>query len=111
MIDVISGLLLILGASFALIAAIGIVRFPELLSRMHAATKPQTLGLLLILSGLGLQAEDVGDLTIIVVVAVFQLLTAPVSAHMVGRASFRTALVDKDRLTIIETPAERGEEP
>lgn len=111
MIDVISGLLLILGASFALIAAIGIVRFPELLSRMHAATKPQTLGLLLILSGLGLQAEDVGDLTIIVVVAVFQLLTAPVSAHMVGRASFRTALVDKERLTVIETPAERGDEP
>ncbi|RLV55004.1 monovalent cation/H(+) antiporter subunit G [Aeromicrobium phragmitis] len=111
MIDVLSGALLILGSSFALVAAIGIVRFPELLSRMHAATKPQTLGLLLILAGLGLQAEDLGDLTIIVVVALFQLLTAPVSAHMVGRAAFRTALVDKDRLATVETPAERGEQP
>lgn len=109
MLDIASGTLLILGASFALIAAIGIVRFPEVLSRMHAGTKPQSLGLLLILAGLALRADDIGDLTIIAVVAVFQLLTAPVSAHMVGRAVFRTGLVDKERLTALETPANRGE--
>ncbi|MBM9464747.1 monovalent cation/H(+) antiporter subunit G [Aeromicrobium sp. YIM 150415] len=104
MIDYIAGALLILGASFALVAGIGILRFPELLTRMHAATKPQTLGLLLILAGLALRAQDLGDITVIVVVAIFQMLTAPVSAHMVGRASFRTGFVDKSRLNAIEIP-------
>lgn len=106
MIDVLSGILLISGASFALIAAIGIVRFPELLARMHAATKPQTMGLLLILSGLALRADTLSDITVIVVVALFQMLTAPVSAHMVGRAGFRTGFVDRRRLTACETPTD-----
>lgn len=101
-IDVISGTLLILGAGFAFIAAIGVVRFPDLLTRMHAATKPQTFGLLLILAGLALRIESVSDLTLVIVVAMFQLLTAPVSAHMVGRASFRAGQVDREKLAVDE---------
>jgi multicomponent Na+:H+ antiporter subunit G len=102
MIDVIAGTLLICGASLATIAAIGIVRFPDVLSRMHAATKPQTVGLLLILAGLALRLQDLSDITILVLIAVFQLLTAPVSAHMVGRAAFRTGFARRDRLTVCE---------
>lgn len=100
--DVVSGTLLILGAGFAFVAAVGIVRFPDLLRRMHAATKPQTFGLLLILAGLALRIESMSDLTLVIVVAMFQLLTAPVSAHMVGRASFRAGQVDRDELTVDE---------
>lgn len=103
MIDVVSGFLLILGAAFAFVAAIGVVRFPDVLTRMHAATKPQTLGLLLILAGLALRIESVGDLTLVAIVALFQLLTAPVSAHMVGRAAFRTGQVDQSTLTVDES--------
>ncbi len=103
MIDIVSGSLLILGAAFAFAAAVGVVRFPDVLTRMHAATKPQTLGLLLILAGLALRIESVGDLTLIAIVALFQLLTAPVSAHMVGRAAFRTGQVDQSTLTVDES--------
>jgi len=102
MIDVIAGFLLIAGALMATIAAIGIVRFPDVLSRMHSATKPQTLGLLLILAGLGLRLQDLSDITVLVLIALFQLLTAPVSAHMVGRAAFRTGLARRESLTVCE---------
>ncbi|MET0467217.1 MAG: monovalent cation/H(+) antiporter subunit G [Aeromicrobium sp.] len=100
--DITSGTLLILGASFAFVAAVGVVRFPDVLTRMHAATKPQTFGLLLILAGLALRIESLGDLTLVAVVALFQLLTAPVSAHMVGRAAFRADQVDRDALVVDE---------
>jgi multicomponent Na+:H+ antiporter subunit G len=101
-IDILAGVLLVTGSLLATIAAIGIVRFPDVLSRMHAATKPQTVGLLLILTGLALRLRDLSDITVIVLVAVFQLLTAPVSAHMVGRAAFRTGFARRDRLTVCE---------
>lgn len=101
--DIASGTLLILGAGFAFVAAVGVVRFPDVLTRMHAATKPQTLGLLLILAGLALRLDSISDLTLILVVALFQLLTAPVSAHMVGRAAFRTGQVERGELTVDES--------
>lgn len=97
-VDVVSGGLLLVGSALALIAAIGLVRFPDVLARMHAATKPQTLGLMLVLAGLALRVRDPGALTIIGLVAVFQLVTAPVSAHMVARAAFRTGVADTSRL-------------
>lgn len=106
MIDVLAGILLVSGSLLATIAAIGIVRFPDVLSRMHAATKPQTVGLLLILTGLALRLRDLSDITVIVLIAVFQLLTAPVSAHMVGRAAFRTGFVHRERLTVCEFDAD-----
>lgn len=98
LVDLVSGTLLVLGSALALVAAIGLVRFPDVLSRMHAATKPQTLGLLLVLAGLALRVRDPGALTIIALVGLFQLLTAPVSAHMVARAAFRTGVADTSRL-------------
>jgi multicomponent Na+:H+ antiporter subunit G len=106
MMDVIAGFLLVTGSLMATIAAIGIVRFPDVLSRMHAATKPQTVGLLLILAGLALRLRDLSDVTIIVLIGIFQLLTAPVSAHMVGRAAFRTGFARRDRLAVCEFDAD-----
>jgi multicomponent Na+:H+ antiporter subunit G len=106
MIDVIAGILLVSGALLGTTAAIGVVRFPDVLSRMHAATKPQTVGLLLILAGLGLRLQDLSDITVLVLVALFQLLTAPVSAHMVGRAAFRTGLARREELAECEFDAD-----
>lgn len=96
--DVIAAVCLIAGASFALTAAIGLVRFPDVLTRMHAATKPQTLGLLLVLTGLSVRLGTVSAISTVVVVGTFALLTAPVAAHMVGRAAFRKGLADRSRL-------------
>ena len=89
-IDVLTAAFLIGGAAMNLAAAIGLLRFPDLMSRMHAATKPQVLGLLLMLAALGLQMRAWPLLPVLLVAWLFQLLTVPVSAHMVGRAGYRT---------------------
>jgi len=90
------------GAFFALAAGVGALRFPDLLSRMHAATKPQVLGLILVLVGLALRLREGGAVWALVLVAIFQMLTAPVAAHMVGRAGFRTGKVRNDLLVVDE---------
>lgn len=87
--NVISAVCLIAGALLSLAAGVALLRFPDLMSRLHAATKPQSLGLLLALTGCGLRLRTGVDITTLVLVAVFQLATAPVAAHMVCRAGHR----------------------
>jgi multicomponent Na+:H+ antiporter subunit G len=101
-VDVAAGVLMVLGALMSLAAAIGLLRFPDLLTRMHAATKPQVLGSLLLLTALGLELRSWALVPLLLVAWIFQLLTVPVSAHMVGRAGYRTKHVDKGRLTVDE---------
>ena len=100
--DVASGLCLLLGALLALVAALGMARFPDLLSRMHAATKPQVLGLLLVLLGVALRLRDLSSVSMLLLVALFQLATSPIASHMVARASFRAGQVDHDLLVVDE---------
>ncbi|UIK88701.1 monovalent cation/H(+) antiporter subunit G [Arthrobacter polaris] len=101
-IDVLTAIALLLGAFMSLAAAIGLLRFPDLMSRMHAATKPQVLGLLMLLSAIGLQMRTWSLLPILLVAWLFQLLTVPVSAHMVGRAGYRTKHGRPDLLSVDE---------
>ena len=91
--DVLGAIAILLGAALALIAAIGLVRFDGLFMRMHAATKPQTLGLFLVLTGLALTLRSWAAFGTLVLVAFAQALTAPVSAHMLSRVAYRTKLV------------------
>ena len=70
------------------------LRFPDTLSRLHAATKPQTLGLILILAGLALTLRTWAAVTTLVLLAATQFFTSPVSAHLVGRAAYRNRRVD-----------------
>jgi multicomponent Na+:H+ antiporter subunit G len=100
--DVVAASCLVTGALLALVAAIGILRFPDVLTRMHSATKPQVLGLLLILVGLGFRLRDPGTIGLLLLVALFQLVTSPVASHMVGRASFRAGQVRHDLLVVDE---------
>lgn len=100
--DVVSVVCLLGGAFFVLAAGAGVLRFPDLLSRMHAGTKPQTLGLVLVLIGLALRLREGGAVWALVLVVVFQMLTAPVAAHMVGRAGYRTGKVRHDLLVVDE---------
>ncbi|MGO4385054.1 monovalent cation/H(+) antiporter subunit G [Specibacter sp. RAF43] len=89
-IDALTAAALLGGALMSLGAAIGLLRFPDLMSRMHAATKPQVLGLFLMLAAVGLSLRAWSLVPVLVVAWLFQLLTVPVSAHMVGRAGYRT---------------------
>jgi multicomponent Na+:H+ antiporter subunit G len=100
--DVLSAVCLLLGAALSFAAGIGVLRFPDVLSRMHAASKPQVLGLLLVLIGVGLRLRTGFDITTLVLVAVFQLTTAPVAAHRVGRSAYRTRRVRRDLLIVDE---------
>ena len=104
--DVVSIALMLGGAFLCFAAGVGVLRFRDLLARMHAATKPQVLGLVLVLTGLALRLRSGGAVWALVLVVVFQLLTAPVAAHLVGRAGYRTGKVRSDLLAVDELTTE-----
>ncbi len=91
--EIAAGLLALTGAALSLIAAIGLIRMPDIFTRMHASTKAGVLGSSLIMIGVGLVKEDPGVWARVGVAIFFLLLTAPIAAHMIGRAS----LDDKHR--------------
>jgi multicomponent Na+:H+ antiporter subunit G len=82
--------LILVGALLALVAALGLQRFPDVFARMHAATKPATLGLLLIAAGTAVHLAEPAPVAKLGIVVVLQFVTAPVAAHMIGRASYHT---------------------
>ena len=94
--DVISAVLVLAGAVMCFAAGIGVIRFPDVLSRLHAATKPQIFGLMAITADVALNNFTVGTVTLVMAIVVFQALTAPVAAHMVGRAAYDTHHVRVD---------------
>ncbi len=88
MINYITGALLIIGALFNLIAAIGLLRFPDVFTRMHAASKAGTLGSGLMLVAIALHAGELSISSKALAAVVFFLITAPVSAHLLARAAY-----------------------
>src|SRR5690625_2455170 len=88
--DIVSTIFIAGAALLSLAAAIGAVRFPGLLSRMHASSKPQLFGLVMVMFAVALQTRLWGPVTTMFLVVLFQLFTVPVAAHMIGRAGYRT---------------------
>ena len=76
------------GAVLILLSAVGVARFDDTLARMHALTKASTLGLLVVLLGAAFALRDPNDFTSLALAAVLQMLTSPVSAHLLGRATY-----------------------
>jgi multicomponent Na+:H+ antiporter subunit G len=97
--ELISGALLLVGALSCLLGALGLVRLPSLLSRLQAATKPQTLGLLLILAGTALRVPPESAVTLLLV-GLFQVITAPVISQLVGRSAYRSGAVRPEVLVV-----------
>ena len=87
--DIASVALFFVGVSMAVIAAIGLHRLQHTTSRMHAATKPATLGVLCCAIGAALQMDNLSAITKIAVVVAFQFITVPIGAHMLSRAITR----------------------
>jgi multicomponent Na+:H+ antiporter subunit G len=100
-IDVVSAVLLLVGALSCLLGALGLLRLPDVPARLQAATKPQTLGLLLILAGAAVRVELESAVTL-GLVGLFQVITAPVIAQLVGRSAYRSGAVRDDRLVVDE---------
>ncbi|MEM1055558.1 MAG: monovalent cation/H(+) antiporter subunit G [Bacteroidota bacterium] len=88
LLSTLAGVLALVGAIFALIAALGIVRFPDLLTRMHAATKAGTLGAGLLLLAVAVAFADAGVAARAAAGIAFLVLTAPVASHAIGRAAY-----------------------
>ncbi|WP_446225305.1 monovalent cation/H(+) antiporter subunit G [Nocardia sp. IBHARD005] len=84
-----SAVLILTGCALAFTASIGIVRFPDTLTRMHAATKPQVVGLILILVGTGIDIRADLNVWMLVLTGLFTIITAPVVAHLIGRTAYR----------------------
>tara|TARA_R110002020_G_scaffold16871_67_gene59793 strand:+ start:2340 stop:2744 length:405 start_codon:yes stop_codon:yes gene_type:complete len=123
--DVIVGLMLVIGAFFALVAAVGLVRLDDVYMRMHAASKAGTLGSGVLLLALAVDSQQLDVVTRAIAGVVFFLLTAPISAHLLARAAYlvgyrpckatyRDALADTivqpDGLGDPDTNPERDEE-
>jgi multicomponent Na+:H+ antiporter subunit G len=100
--DVLTAVLLIVGALLSLVAAVGLLRFDDLLSRMHAGTKPQVLGLICVMLAVAIRNPGFAAAGTIVLVIGFQLLTVPISAHMLGRAAYRAEAVSMGYLVADE---------
>ncbi len=96
LVDWIVGLLLLAGALLSVAAGVGLLRFPDALSRMHAATKPQILGLICVLAAVALEQGNWQTLLIIIPTLILQMITSPMSAHMIGRAGYRTGNYRRD---------------
>ena len=86
--DVAAAAILVVGVGFVLLATLGLWRFDDVYSRIHAATKATTLGVLLVVVAVALRVETSTDLVKLLLVAILQLITAPVGGHMLGRAAY-----------------------
>lgn len=84
--DTVGGAAMVLGALFALLAGVGVHKFRDPYSRMHAAAKSPTLGLVLVTIGAALQIRTFNAVATLTLVAILQLLTSPVGTHLAARA-------------------------
>jgi multicomponent Na+:H+ antiporter subunit G len=90
--------LALVGATLVLLSAIGVVRFPDVLARLHALAKASTLGVLLILGGVAVNLRDLNDLTSVVLAGVLHLLASPPASNMVSRAAYLTEGLPPDAI-------------
>jgi multicomponent Na+:H+ antiporter subunit G len=81
-------LLALVGAMLVLLSAIGVIRFGDVLARLHALAKASTLGVLLILAGVAVNLRDLNDITSVVLAAIVHLLASPPASNMVSRAAY-----------------------
>jgi multicomponent Na+:H+ antiporter subunit G len=91
-----------LGVFLQLVAGIGVVRMPDLLTRMHASSKAATLGAALIILAVGIRFGDTSILVRAVLIILFLFVTAPVAAHMIGRAGYHNGVRLSDETVIDE---------
>lgn len=107
MTDAIGAVLIVAGAAFSAVAGLGALRLHDVLTRMHAATKATTLALLLVASGAALRLGDASSAIKLLLAVSLVFVTAPIAAHLVGRAAYRAPRVNA-RLGDIDELAARA---
>ncbi|MCZ9309723.1 monovalent cation/H(+) antiporter subunit G [Corynebacterium uberis] len=115
--DVISLVFIIVGAGLVFSAAVGLVRFGDTMSRIHAITKPQSSGLILTILGAIIRVAGApdfgtaerGDMGVLVLLVLFAFITGPVTAQRLGRIARREGLyAPKESMTRNDAPAGRA---
>ncbi|MEO1551115.1 MAG: monovalent cation/H(+) antiporter subunit G [Pseudomonadota bacterium] len=99
--------LVFVGSALTVFAGIGILRLPDVFIRMHAATKVGTLGSGLIMAGAAVFFGDPAVVVRCILIVFFLLFTAPIGAHMIGRAALRTGVVPWRAEDSKTTPSDR----
>jgi multicomponent Na+:H+ antiporter subunit G len=92
MADIIFILMMLNGIFFILTAALGIVKFRDIYTRLHAATKAATFGFAFIIMAVAMQTGTPTDVTKALAAVLFQFLTAPIAAHMLGRVAIQRGI-------------------
>ena len=87
-----AAVLFLAGATLGLLAAVGVLRMPDVFTRMQASTKASTLGLGCLLAGLALCLPELSVLTRAGTIAGFVMLTTPIAAHVIARAAYLTGV-------------------
>ncbi|MDR7330331.1 monovalent cation/H(+) antiporter subunit G [Corynebacterium guangdongense] len=115
--DIVSLLLILPGAFFVLTAAVGVIRFKGTMAKVHAITKPQTTGILMLMTGTiihivadeDFSVAERGDVGMIVLLITFALMTSPVTAQRLGRVSRREGLYGpSEYMSRNDSPADRS---
>ncbi|WJY68848.1 monovalent cation/H(+) antiporter subunit G [Corynebacterium auris] len=118
--DIVSLLFILPGALMVFSAAVGFVRFRSTMARIHAITKPQTTGLVLMVLGTFIRiighpdfgVHERGELAVLALLVLYALMTSPVTAQRLGRIARREGLYGgEDALTVNERPAPRQPKP
>ncbi|MGH9804596.1 MAG: monovalent cation/H(+) antiporter subunit G [Candidatus Acidiferrales bacterium] len=86
--ELVSATLALIGAVFVLLAAVGMVRMPDLFTRLQATSKAATLGVGCLMAAIAVHFGDLGITTRAMAVVLFTFLTAPVAAHMIARVAY-----------------------
>lgn len=102
--------LIVLGAFLMFLAGLGVVRMPDLFTRMHASTKGASLGVAFLLIAAALSFQDLAVVTKALITAAFIFITAPVAAHVLGRAAYARKVPLWDKSVLDEARGKIGVE-
>jgi multicomponent Na+:H+ antiporter subunit G len=105
------GVLALVGSTLVLLASIGVLRMPDLFTRMQAATKATTLGLGCLLAATALQLSDFSSFIRAISIGAFVMLTSPVSTHVIARAAYLTRVPLWKGTVVDEWRADNGRRP
>ena len=106
MTDILTAIVWMAGSGFALLAAVGVLRMPDVFTRMQASTKASTLGLGCLLVGVALRNPELSFVVRAASIAAFMLLTTAVAAHVIARAAARSGAPIWEGTIVDERPRE-----